>query len=229
MTKRLRSASAALLLLLCLVTLTSALNSPNRSPDLSSRLTFLRTAVKPVHQRTTPTFTDRVAYQRAIEEVYWRHRIGPKERPDPKPSLDQVMPSAQLEKKVEDYLRNSEVLGEYWQKPLSTEQLQAEMDRMAQHTKQPEVLRELFAALGTDPFVIAECLARPALSERLVTKLHATQIKTGALRPKIMAAASANYTLPTISDEANGCTDDTWIETRINNAPAGRIRPTAVW
>ena len=42
------------------------------------------------------------------------------------------------------------------------------MDRMAQHTKQPEVLRELFAALGNDPFVIAECLARPVLSERLI-------------------------------------------------------------
>ena len=40
------------------------------------------------------------------------------------------------------------------------------MDRMAKHTKQPEVLHELFEALGNDPFVIAECLARPALSER---------------------------------------------------------------
>src|ERR1700730_1829815 len=209
MTKRLRSASAALLLLLCLVTLTSAFNSPNRSPDLSSRLTFLRTAVKPVHQRTTPTFTDRVAYQRAIEEVYWRHRIWPKQRPDPKPSLDQVMPAAQLEKKVEDYLRNSQALEDYWQKPISAEQLQAEMERMAQHTKQPEVLRELFEALGDDPFVIAECLARPALSERLVTSLHATQIKTGAFMPKLMVGGTANYTLPTILHGANGCIDNT--------------------
>ena len=37
------------------------------------------------------------------------------------------------------------------------------MDRMAKHTKQPEVLRELFQSLGNDPFVIAECLARPVL------------------------------------------------------------------
>src|SRR6516225_7975744 len=50
------------------------------------------------------TFAERVAYQRAIEEVYWRHRIWPKERPDRKPSLDAVMSQAQLEKKVEDYL-----------------------------------------------------------------------------------------------------------------------------
>ncbi len=175
------------------------------------------------------TLADRVAYQRAIEEVYWRHRIWPKERPDPKPSLDEVMPSVQLEKKVEDYLRNSEALEDYWKEPLSAEQLQAEMERMAQHTRQPEVLRELFAALGNDPFVIAECLARPALSERLVMSLHGTQIKAGVLRPKVMAAATANYALPAISGEVIGCTDDTWTATSITNAPSGRIHHTAVW
>jgi hypothetical protein len=36
------------------------------------------------------TFADRVTYERAIEEVYWHHRIWPKERPDPKPPLDQT-------------------------------------------------------------------------------------------------------------------------------------------
>src|SRR6185369_12959120 len=54
-------------------------------------------------------FEDRVAYQRAIEEVYWRHRIWPKERPDPKPSLDAVMSQAMIEQKVQDYLRHSEL------------------------------------------------------------------------------------------------------------------------
>src|SRR5215469_2952930 len=116
-------------------------------------------------QRTL-TFADRVAYQRAIEEVYWCHRIWPKERPDPKPSLDAVIPRAELEKKVAAYVRNSQALADYCHRPITTEQLQAEMDRMAQHTKQPGVLRELFAALGNDPFVIAECLAKPVLAER---------------------------------------------------------------
>ena len=43
------------------------------------------------------------------------------------------------------------------------------MNRMARHTRQPEVLRELFEALGNDPFVIAECFARPLLAERLIS------------------------------------------------------------
>ena len=73
------------------------------------------------------SFAERVAYQRAIEDVYWRHRIWPKENPDPKPSLDAVMPQTQLEKKVTDYLRDSLVLEDRWQKPITAEQLQAEM------------------------------------------------------------------------------------------------------
>jgi hypothetical protein len=142
------------------------------------------------------TFAERVAYQRAIEEVYWRHRIWPKERPDPKPSLDAVMTEAQLEKKVEDYLRNSQALEDYWQRPLTAEQLQAEMERMAKHTKQPEVLRELFEALGNDPFVIAECLARPALAERLVTSWYAYDQRIhGDLRQRADAELQAHNTV----------------------------------
>ena len=193
------------------------------------------------------TFADRVAYQRAIEEVYWRHRIWPRnrgERPDPKPSLDAVMSQAQLEKKVADYLRESQVLEDYWQRPIAAEQLQVEMDRMAQRTRNPAVLRELFDALGNDPFVIAECLARPALAERLVTDLytHAQRIY-GEIRvepeyrraradnrtPYDMASASASYSLPTISDRPTGCVDETWIVTSTTNAPAPRVSHTAVW
>ena len=115
----------------------------------------------PAGTQRTLTFEERVSYQRAIEEVYWRHRIWPKENANPKPSLDAVMSQAQLEKKVKDYLRSSQALEGYWQRPITSQQLQAEMDRMARHTKQPEVLQELFEALGNDPFVIAECLAGP--------------------------------------------------------------------
>src|SRR3982750_1653090 len=61
------------------------------------------------------TFAERVAYQRAIEEVYWRHRIWPSERSNPKPSLETVMSQAELENKVTDYLQKSQALEDYWQ------------------------------------------------------------------------------------------------------------------
>jgi hypothetical protein len=190
-----------------------------------SLLGFLRPEARAISQRTLK-FAERVAYQRAIEEVYWRHRIWPKDNPHPKPSLDAVMSQAQLENKVEDYLRKSQALEDYWQHPITAEQLQAEMDRMAKHTKQPDVLRELFESLENDPFIIAECLARPALVERLLTNWYAhdqgihselkepleswlakaeSQIRTAITAP------TASYMLPTIA--AGGCIDDTWTAT----------------
>jgi hypothetical protein len=197
-----------------------------------------------------------VSHQRAIEDIYWRHRIWPKERPDTKPSLDEVMTQAQLEKKVTDYVRNSQALEDYWHRPITAEQLQAEMDRMAKHTKQPEVLRELFAALGNDPFIIAECLARPTLVERSLVNWHRIihgepiqsaeadlrahpmvvawnidpvgSLAAGNKLPRATAAQSGNYTLPGIPDTA-GCINNTWTATSILNAPAGRFGHTAVW
>ena len=143
---------ASVILLLCAVT---------SSIVAGTLLGFFRPETQAGVSQRTLTFEERVAYQRAIEEVYWRHRIWPRnggERPDPKPSLDAVMSQEQLEKKVEDYLHNSQVLEDHWQQPITTDQLQAEMDRMAQNTKQPKVLQELFEALGNDPFVIAEAM-----------------------------------------------------------------------
>src|SRR6266516_1765313 len=154
---------ALIAILLCAATCAIVTGIPTTSEPA-----FFRVEAPSKASYRTLTFSERVAYQRAIEEVYWRHRIWPKARPDPKPSLDAVLSQAQLEKKVDDYLRNSQALEDYWQRAITAAQLQAEMDRMAQHTKQPEVLRELFEALGNDPFVIAECLARPALAERLL-------------------------------------------------------------
>jgi N-acetylneuraminic acid mutarotase len=188
-----------------------------------------------VSQRTL-TFAERVTYQRAIEEVYRRHRIRPKEPPDPKPSLDAVISQGQLEKKVADYLRKSQALEDYWQRAITADHLQAEMDRMAKHTKQPEVLRELFKALGNDPFVIGECLVRPALAERTLATLSpfkktlgSSQFRPENQMPKRVTAVAARYTLPTISDGPNGCIDDSWTATSFTNAPTRRYGHKAVW
>jgi hypothetical protein len=219
----------------------SALICVSLSPSVTgTRSTVFRPeAAANISQRTF-TFAERVAYQRIIEDVYWRHRIWPKENPDPKPSLDAVMTQAQLENKVTDYLRDSVALEDYWQKPITAEQLQAEMNRMARDTKQPGVLRELFEALGNDPFVIAECLARPILSERLIAGLstqdetrHTESRQTDTLGAMSVPTTLGQfaYTLPKIADPTTGppCTDDTWTATSTANAPQGRELHTAVW
>src|SRR5882757_3475307 len=196
--------------------------------------------------QTTLTFADRVAYQRAVEEVYWLHRIWPKENPRPKPSLDEVMSQEQIQQKVQEYLRNSQLLADQWQRPITPEQLQAEINRMASHTRQPEVLRALFAALGRDPFIISECLARPILSARLVSGLQvasnpSTETVSMGLSPaktetEFSVATNqlaSGYYLPQIAssrveDPADDCVDN-WNATTIAGAPNARDVHTAVW
>ncbi len=185
-------------------------------------------------------FQQRVAHQRAIEEVYWRHRIWPKENPQPKPPLAAVMPDAALRAKVEDTLRQSAALDALWQRPLTGAQLQAEMERMASHSKQPALLRELWAALGNDPFVIAECLARPALAERLLRNWAENderlagqsfddwwQAEASAVASEVRPTEFA-YRLPKLAAPAMTCTDNTWTPTKAG-VPKGRSEHTAIW
>jgi N-acetylneuraminic acid mutarotase len=197
---------------------------------------------------TTLTFAERVAYQWAIEEVRWRHRIWPKENPNPKPPLEASISEREIEQKVKDYLRKSQLVADQRGRPITASELQAEMDRMASHTKQPDVLRELFAALGNDPFLIAQCLARPIVAERLVSELM-TNAKDTSFRAKSRNPAArlmgnstgsfgfaqddiaanldnATYNLPGISD---GCTDDSWTATTTVNVPDARSNDTVVW
>src|SRR3989475_3768940 len=163
-------------------------------------------------QRTL-SFADRVAYQRAIEDVNWRHRIWPKEQSGPKPPLEKIMSQAQIEQKVEDYLRNSQALEDYWQRPITPDQLQAEMERMASHTKQPGVLRELFAALGNDPLVIAECLARPVLAERVITELYAHDSRFhGELKRRAEAELRTHPSVREMKQTSGMYTEMEWIK-----------------
>ena len=236
-----RSAAYALFLSVAFIAASSAFDSPNTWHKSAGTTAGYGSTAKSPSQPRAFSFAERVAYQRAIEDVYWRHRIWPRSRgenPDPKPSLDAVMSQAQLENKVAGYLRDSLALEDYWQRPITAEQLQAEMDRMARDTKQSEVLRELFEALGNDPAVIAECLARPILAERLIADFSAqdqTQRvespQTDALRAMSVATTLGRvvYTLPKIADAGDPQCTDQWTATTTSNAPHGRSLHVAVW
>jgi N-acetylneuraminic acid mutarotase len=233
-----RSAVYALFLSVVFIAASAAFQSPNKWYKSVVATGDYDNAAKSPSQTRALGFAERVAYQRAIEDVYWRHRIWPKENSNSKPSLDGVMSQAQLENKVAGYLRESLVLEDHWQKPITAEQLQAEMDRMARETKQPEVLRELFVALGNDPAVIAECLTRPILTERLIADLsargqtrHVESPQTDPLRAMSVATTLGQvaYTLPKIAEAGNSQCTDEWATTTTSNAPSARENHTAVW
>lgn len=125
------------------------------------------------HSSGALSMADRIAAQEAVEKVFYEMRIWPKDNPGPKPPFEKAVPREVIERKVERYLKESGALQEYWQRPLTSQDLQAEMHRMAAHTKDRAGLQRLFAALGNDPGLIAECLARPLLAGRLAREYYA--------------------------------------------------------
>ncbi len=229
-----RGGAWAVFLSVAFIALSSGSNSPNTwHKSAGTAGTYDSTAKRPSQPRGF-SFAERVAYQRAIEDVYWRHRIWPKENPDRKPSLDAVMSQAQLENKVAGYLRNSLALEDYWQRPITAEQLQAEIDRIARDTKQPEVLRELFEALGNDAAVIAECLARPIVAERLIADFspqdqprHVESPQSENLRA-IWVATTLGQVVYALPEIANACTNQ-WGATNMFHVPSARTDHTAIW
>lgn len=129
---------------------------------------------------------DRVACQRAIDNVYWRHRSQAGSAP--RLAFEQAVPASVSRRRAEDVVRKSVALAQWWDTALSPAQLQAELDRMAAGSQSPAVLAELFAALGQDPQRAAECLARPALAERLIQTYFAQDERfQGAVRSQAQA------------------------------------------
>ena len=191
-------------------------------PATAGELAFSRAAA-PAGVRRALTFAERVAYQHAVEEIYWRHRTWPKENARPKPPLDTLISQTQLERKVAEYLRKSQFVADHRGRSISGSELQAEMGRIAQHTRRPEMLRELFEALGNDPFVIAECLARPILAERLVGSITAQ----GAVEALILNTSTAQT--DNLAEISPLYCNDTWTPATTVNAPDARRWHSVVW
>src|SRR5262245_44337444 len=151
------------------------------------------------------TFEQRVAAQRAIEQVLWDQRIWPKENPGPKPPPAAVLSEAELRARVATYLRESNALERFWQRPLSAAQLQAELDRMTKTTRDPGALRQLLAALGNDPALIAETLARQTLADRLVRGWYANDERIhGEMRARAEAARASCATAACMASMGGG-------------------------
>lgn len=77
----LRSSAAAILFSCAVVALSSAINLPKHLPRFPAPQN--NSVASATQRNRTLTFADRVAYQRAIEDVYWQHRIWPKANAGP--------------------------------------------------------------------------------------------------------------------------------------------------
>ncbi|HEX4823961.1 MAG TPA: immunoglobulin domain-containing protein [Candidatus Polarisedimenticolaceae bacterium] len=153
------------------------------------------------------SLADRIAAQRAIEQVYQNHRIWPAENAGAKPPVTDEVVRA----RVEDYLLKSNALETRLHRPITPADLQAELDRMASHTRDPQLLQELFDALGDDPQLIAETLVRETLASRLILPSRE------GLRPEV-ADQRGTYALPVIEALSS-----------VSAVPSARSGQTAIW
>jgi N-acetylneuraminic acid mutarotase len=113
------------------------------------------------------SFEDRVRAQEAIERVYYSHQVGATR------TFEEVVPRAVLEEKVRTYLKESAALETHWKTPITTAALDRELLRMARNSRLPGRLGEIRDALGGDGDLLLECLARPALADRLARSFFA--------------------------------------------------------
>jgi hypothetical protein len=163
----------------------------------------------------------RVAAQRAIEQVYWNHRIWPRGNPGPKPPLSSVLSDVDLRARVEDDLKLSRALDVVWHRPVRAAQLQAELNRIVARTHDGATLRELFAALGDDPELIAETLARSTLVRRLARGWYAQDTRFhGDLRARAEAAVATCHDPSCLKTIGGDYRETTWRRSDASEQPA---------
>jgi hypothetical protein len=129
----------------------------------------------------------------AIEQVYYKHRLGEK------PPFDETLPPAALEKLVRQDLRKEVALKTAYGIAITPALLDAEVERINTTTRAPEMLAEIKTALGNDPARFADVFAKPVLVERLLREkfdnddvLHAPQRREMEEARKELLAAKAN-------------------------------------
>ncbi|MFQ5719446.1 MAG: hypothetical protein ACE5IK_07835 [Acidobacteriota bacterium] len=168
-------------------------------------------------------FQERVACQRAIEDVYWRHRLWPAENPGPKPPLDAVLSVRVLQDRVREQLKTEALLASVWHRRLTAAELAAELARMARDSHDPALLHELWAALDLDAQRVADCLARPLLADRLARRWYAFDDRFhGDLRRRAGEELASHPTADQLR-LAGGSYQETELRRRPDAGPAPRL------
>jgi hypothetical protein len=143
---------------------------------------------------TAADFAAVCADRAAIENVYYSHRLGTK------PSFDQVLPPADLQKLVQQDLRKEVVLNKNYGVTITPDLLNTEVERITTTTRAPEMLAEIKAALDNDPVRFANSFAKPFLVERLLREKFANDEAIHA--PQRRQAEQARFEL--LAAKTNG-------------------------
>ncbi|OGF67768.1 MAG: hypothetical protein A2Y62_13900 [Candidatus Fischerbacteria bacterium RBG_13_37_8] len=172
------------------------------------------------------TIEQRISCQKEIDKILYKHRIW--ENKKEKPGFDEAVPEEIIRNKVMDVLRGTNALAHYWNVHIIGEQLQKEIERIVQNTKDPDMLNEIRAALNNNPYLIAECVARPIIVESFLRSYctsDSDKIRTESKHKKsfdawwtkvkatfstIIVEPSYNYRLPCMEEFSSCQMTDMW-------------------
>lgn len=110
----------------------------------------------------------RVACHAAIEKVRWDNRIWPKGNPGQKPTFSEMVSPDWLQEQALDSVRMTQAAKQIYDISITSRLLQQELNRMVAHSRDPDGLAKLFAAVKNDPNKVVECLVRPLVVKRLL-------------------------------------------------------------
>ena len=181
-------------------------------------------------------FTSLCADRMAIERVYYNHRLGEKA------PFEETMPPSLVERLVRDDQHKEDVLKKVYQLEVTASMVEAEVQRINNTTRAPEVLAEIKRSLGDDLDRFARAVARPLVIERTLrqrfendARLHeATRRQASQLRDRILSAKSTNAPAGQLlamlkTNNAGTFQERTWHLTGHSKAaasPSDAVRPT---
>jgi hypothetical protein len=188
------------------------------------------------------TFEDRVRAEEAIQRLSYAHQIGATE------AFEQAFPRERLEQRVRTTLGQSAALASYWNTPITAEALRNEIERIARNTRFPDRLLAIYDALGNDPVLVQECLARATLADRWTRAHFESDPRTHTEIPTIgwdawweeASITFASQAVPVVATgaaplplpQAAGATchaTDSWDNGSLGAVPEGRSSASAVW
>jgi N-acetylneuraminic acid mutarotase len=140
-----------------------------RLPILLSSILALLSPAHAAEPIAPLTRAEREACRLDVEQFFAAERAAAA----PEGSLRAAAPEpAQIARLVDDELRMESALASLYGMQIDATALQAELDRIHRDTQAPDQLARLYAALGNDARLAAECVARPGLVERLLSRRH---------------------------------------------------------
>jgi N-acetylneuraminic acid mutarotase len=103
------------------------------------------------------------ACETTIQSYKWANQIWPKSNNEPKPSFASIVQSGEIRKQLLTNLKKQAILTRDFNLDITSAMVQHDLNRMAQNSRSPQKLNQLFKLLGNDAQTIAHCLSRSYL------------------------------------------------------------------